>query len=409
VQAQRAVTGRWWKWQVCGFLLLATALSYIDRQALSVTAPVVRKELSIDNAQLGLLLSAFFYSYAAMHLFVGFFLDRFNIRFIYAGFVACWSVAQVLSGLAQGFQSLFAARVGLGVFEAAAQPGAARIIARIVPKEDRTLANGIMMSGGSIGAMIAPIAMIWLTNTVGWRTGFVLLGLLGLVWAAAWTGWFRPPAAVLKPARAAMREPAETWGRILRNPRFWACACGAACGIPILHISSAWIPTYFVQTWDLPLSASLGAYLFLIYLGLDAGFLGGGAAVSALVRRGHAVGRARKIVLSGAAVLMLSSVAVPSAPAVPAAVALVFLLNAGRAAYGAIFLAFNQDIAPGRVGTIAGVMGAIGAFSGALLVWGIGVVSKTSGFGPAFLLVGVLALAGAAPLLLAQWDRTDHA
>jgi ACS family hexuronate transporter-like MFS transporter len=396
----------WRPWLVCAVLLMVTALSYLDRQALSVVAPLVREELKLDNAQLGLLLSAFFYSYAAMHLFVGAILDRFNIRYVYGAFVAAWSLAQACTGLARTFAALFAGRMALGIFEAAAQPGAARIIARLVPAKDRTLANGIMMSGGSLGAMVAPLVMISLASAVGWRAGFLLLGGIGLLWAFFWVLWFRPPAEVLKghPTGITQAE-GDRWGAILRDPRFWACVAGATFGIPILHISSSWVPTFFVQEWKLPLTAGLGVYLFLVYLGLDLGFVGGGAAVSLLARRGWRVGRARKAVLVVSTACMLCACAVPWAPSVPSAVVLVFLLNLGRASYGANFLAFNQDLAPGRVGTIAGLMGAIGAFSGALLVWAVGVLSKASGFKFPFLIVGLLAVLGVIPLLAVDWDR----
>ncbi len=408
---QPSLAGRWWPWQVCVFLLLATALSYLDRQALSVVAPLVSKELSLDNAKLGLLLSAFFYSYAIMHLFVGWILDRYNIRVTYALFVALWSLAQMLSGLAGGFASLFTARFLLGTFETAGQTGAARIISRILPGKDRALANGIMMSGGSIGAMIAGPLMISLANSLGWRTGFVILGAIGFVWAAAWLSWFRPPAAVLKGSIGKDRPlPAEDrWSTIFSSPGFWACIAGAAFTIPIIHISSSWIPTYFVQRWGLSLTAGLAIYLFFIYLGLDLGFMGGGAAVSYLIRRGFSVARARKIVMIASAGLMLAAAAVPLAPSAPAAVILIFLLNMGRASWGAIFLAFNQDIAAGRVGMIAGIMGCIGAFSGALLVWLIGIISKTSGFDIPFVMVAGLALLGLLPVVMVTWDNTERA
>ncbi len=397
---------KYWPWKVSLFLLGATALSYLDRQALSVVAPRVAKELDLSNSELGVLLSVFFYSYGAMHLFVGFFLDRFNIRFVYALFVALWSIAQMFTGLAQGFVSICAARIGLGMFEAAGQPGAARIIARILPAKDRSFANGIMMSGGSLGALLAPILMIWMANRFGWRTGFVILGALGLVWAAAWVFWFRPTAEVLygHASRSKPLTKADQWNVIFRNQKFWACVSGAVFAIPIIHIASAWTPTYFVQEWGLSLDTALAGYLFLIYLGRDFGFLAGGAAVSFLSKRGLAVGKARKWVLAMSAALMLAIAAAPWAPSVWAAVALVFLLEIGRAAYGANFLAFNQDIAPGRVGTIAGWMGAIGAFSGAFLVWLIGVLSEGAGFRVPFLIVGACSVAGVVPLLVVNWD-----
>lgn len=402
---------RWWPWKVCVFLLFATALSYVDRQALSIAAPLIRQELKLDNAQLGILLSAFLYSYAAMHLVVGWILDRFPVRVTYALFVLFWSLSQALAGLARGFGSLFGARVLLGGFEAAAQPGAARIIASIVPLKDRSMANGLMMSGGSMGAMIAPVLMIWLANTIGWRSGFVVLGGLGLVWALLWLLWFRPPAGVLagsKPrdSAAPLREP---WSEILRSPKFWSCILGAMFGTPIIHITSAWVPTYFVQQWRLPVNAGLGVYLLIIYSGSDLGFLGGGAAVSCLVRRGYGVAAARKLVMSVSTLLMLAAAIVPFAPGAGWAVVLVFCLNAGRASWGANFLAFNQDIAPGRVGMMVGTMGFIGAFSGALLVWAIGVISKSAGYTIPFLLVGGLALLGLLPILPVSWEPASHA
>src|SRR4051812_31168296 len=172
--AAASVSGSW-PWKVCVFLLFATGLSYLDRQALSIAAPLIRGELALDNAQLGVLLSAFLYSYSFMHLVVGWILDRFPLRVTYALFVTFWSLSQALAGLARGFGMLFSARLLLGGFEAAAQPGAARIIASILPQKDRSVANGLMMSGGSLGALIAPVLMIWLANTIGWRSGFAVL------------------------------------------------------------------------------------------------------------------------------------------------------------------------------------------------------------------------------------------
>lgn len=398
-----------WQWKLCGFLLMATALSYLDRQALSVVAPIVAAELQLDNEKLGRLLSAFFYAYAAMHIAVGWILDRYNIRFTYGLFVALWSLSQMLAGFARGFAGLFFCRLLLGAFETAGQTGAARIIARTLPPRQRTFANGLMMSGGSIGAILAPVLMIFLANRYGWRFGFVVLGALGLVWAAAWIAWFRPPAAVLEgTANRATLTEADSLRNIVRNPRFWACVAGAAFTIPIIHISSAWVPTYFVQQWGLTVSGALSGYLFLVYAGLDIGFIGGGAAVSWLIARGWTVARARVRMMWVSAALMLAAGLVPFAPGVGFAIAAIFLLNVGRACWGALFLAFNQDIAPGRVGLVAGIMGCIGSFMGALLVWLIGWMTKMRGFDGPFWMIAALVLAGTIPVALARWEKQDR-
>jgi ACS family hexuronate transporter-like MFS transporter len=390
--------------------MFATLISYLDRQSFSVVGPVIREELALDNAGLGSVLSAFYLAYGLMHLFVGWFLDRFDTRRTYATFVALWSLAQMATGLVRGFVPLYTCRFALGVFEAAGQTGAARIISRIIPQGDRTLANGIMMSGSSLGAIVAPIVMIYLNATVGWRMGFIILGAVGLVWVAFWLLWFRPPPGLLSgTAQAGHRAPPEEWGVILRDRRFWACAVGAAFTIPIIHVSGAWLPTYFVQTWGLKLNTDLALYLTYIYLAADVSLIGTGLIVSWLTRRGCPAGRARKYVLAVAGLLMVSVGAVFRAPTVHGAVLLVLLLNMGRAAFGSIFLSFNQEIAHGRVATIAGLMGAIGAFSGSAIVYLVGLLTKQAGFGVPFALIAACGLIGTLVLLLTDWDSAAPA
>jgi MFS transporter, ACS family, hexuronate transporter len=392
-----------WRWRVCIFLLFATALSYLDRQALSVAAPLVSQDLGLDNRSLGVLLGAFFYTYAGMHLFIGYFLDRWNIRYVYGAFVALWSVAQIAGGLSVGFAQLYASRLFLGAFETAGQTGAARIIARIVPSKDRAFANGIMMSGGSLGAVIAPILVLALATRYGWRTAFVVLGAMGLLWSAAWIAWFRPSHEVLYGSAVEIQEP---WRNLLAKRRFWACFLGAAFCIPILHIVSSWIPTFLVQRWKIGVGGGLSTYLFLVYLGLDIGFLGGGFWIRRMVAAGRTSASARRFTMIAAACLMLLAAAVPFAPSVELAILLIALMNVGRAAWGAIFLTYNQEISSGRVGMVAGLMGATGSLAGALLVSWIGAISQLHGFAPVFFGIAALVVLGTIPLLMVNWEES---
>lgn len=413
IEDTAAQRGRSWPWIVCAFLLFATLISYLDRQSFSVISPVIKEELRIDNERLGMVLSAFYLAYGLMHLFVGFFLDRFDIKRTYAAFVVLWSLAQMATGWAKGFGMLYGCRFALGIFEAAGQTGAARIIARIIPAKDRTLANSIMMSGSSVGAILAPPVIIGLNATVGWRMGFVILGGIGLLWAALWLLWFRPPESVLRdtktaPGAGAAVETDRSWAAILKDPRFRACLCGAFFGIPLIHISGAWLPMYFIQTWGLKLNTDLAATLIIIYVGADVALVGSGVAISAFVRKGIAVGAARKRVLLVAGTMMAAVGFVFLAPSVTVAILLVLSLNMGRAAYGAIFLSFNQEICRRRVATIAGIMGAIGAFSGSAMVYIIGLITRQSGFGLPFGLIALFAVLGTIPLVLVNWDLKEE-
>jgi ACS family hexuronate transporter-like MFS transporter len=238
----------------------------------------------------------------------------------------------------------------------------------------------------------------------------MVLGAAGLVWVLAWVLWFRPPPGLLESSVGKGRTlaPEDRWGAMLSSPRLWACIVGAAFTIPIIHITSAWIPTYLNQQWGLPLGPGMAVFLFLIYLGMDLGFIGGGAVISYLVRRGMGAVRARKVVMAASAGLMLSAAAVPLAPTAPLAVALLFFVLMGRASWGAIFLAFNQDVTPGRVSMVAGIMGCIGSFSGALLIGAIGLISKQSGFTIPFLMIALLVLLGMFPVLLVRWEPAER-
>jgi predicted MFS family arabinose efflux permease len=396
-----------WPWLVCIVLMLATFLSYIDRNAFGVVAPEIQKEFLWDNEKMGKLFSAFFWAYGLMHLFVGFFLDRFNIRYVYGIFVFFWSLSQLMIGFARSFAGIFACRFSLGIFEAAAQPGGARIISRIIPRQDRTLANSILISGGSIAASFAPIIVISLNNWIGWRYAFIFLGMLGICWTIFWISWFKPPEEVLKgtvKGKLQLKEN-DKWGVILRNPKFWACFVGAVMVIPIIHIVYSWITIYFVQTWNLDLKVDLAVYLLLAGLGFELGLYTTGGAVSFFSRKGFAVGRLRKIVLVFASLAMLSIAFLNYSPAPLFAVFLFFLLNLGRAAFGTIFLSFNQEISEARVGFIAGLMGAIGSFSGAGLISLIGQISKGGDFTLTFIIVGSMGFLGCLPFLFINWDK----
>ena len=398
---------KYWPWKVCIFLLFATLISYLDRQAFSFAGPVIQKELHLDNGELGTLLSAFFLAYGIMHFFIGWFLDRFNIRIVYAAFVSLWSIAQMITGLPKSFAGLFASRFSLGIFEASAQPGAARILSRMFDKKDRPLANGIMMSGGSLGAIIAPIVMVFLINHIGWRSGFIILGSVGILWAMLWLLWFKAPESVLKGTQGGkiLMTKEDSWSFILRNSKFWACTLGALFTIPIIHITGAWLPTYFVQQWHMKLDVDLAIYLTLIYIGFDLSMIATGFIIRKLCGKGIEPGKARKYVLVAAAICMAFIGFISKSPTPLVAVAFAFLLNIGRAAFGSIFLSFNQEIASARVGTIAGIMGGIGALSGTFFVFLIGVISKSGGFKIPFIIISCLAIAGTIPMLLVNWDK----
>ncbi|MBF0432021.1 MAG: MFS transporter [Fibrobacteria bacterium] len=399
--------GKSWPWLVCIFLMFATSLSYLDRNAFSIVAPVIQGEFGWDNETIGRALSAFFIAYGIMHLFVGLILDSTNIRFTYGLFVMFWSITQMCTGLVQGLMTLFLCRFMLGIFESAGHTGGMRIISRIVPERDRTLANSILISGGSFGALIAPPLMIYLNSTVGWRYGFMVLGGLGVVWSILWMMWFKAPEYILtgkKSGKVVLLEE-DRWSYILKSPKFWGCIGGALLVIPIIHVTYSWVAIYFVQVWDMQLKIDLAGYLLVIALGFEVALYVSGVLVSYLSRRGMSPGLVKKYILIGSAIMMGSVAFITSSPTVIVAVVFLFCLNFGRAAFNPIFYSFIQSISQRRVGTMAGIMGAIGSFAGSALIYVIGIISKDAGFQVPFIMVGVIGVLGVIPLLFVNWDK----
>src|SRR6266436_5004968 len=174
------------KWRLCLLLFLATTLNYLDRQTMSILAPILQKEMHLNNADLGWLFAVFYYAYTFSQMAVGPILDRSNLRWAFAWAVFLWSLVSVLTGLANGFLALLIFRLSLGVVESANWPAGMRVMARMLEPRERALGNGIFTSGTSVGALVAPGLVLGISAVFGWRWAFVLIGSLGAVWICVW-------------------------------------------------------------------------------------------------------------------------------------------------------------------------------------------------------------------------------
>jgi MFS family permease len=167
-------------------MFASTALNYMDRQAIALVSPQVRREFGIDFEGFGWLLTAFGLSYAVFQVPAGLMVDRLNVRLVYPAAVAFWSLMAIGGGLAPTLGVLVAMRALLGIGEAFNWPSALRVTSRILPPKDRSLGNGIFNSGAAIGAVLTPLTVPVLAKVFGWRVAFLVLGGLGFVWAGTW-------------------------------------------------------------------------------------------------------------------------------------------------------------------------------------------------------------------------------
>lgn len=371
------------KWLLCVLLFLATTLNYLDRQTLSILAPIIQRDMGLDNADLGVLFSVFYYAYTLSQFAVGALLDRLNLRWAYGGAVLAWSAVASGTAMAAGFAGLLGFRLLLGVAESANWPAAMRIVARALPPQERALGNGIFTSGTSVGALVAPLLILAIARSFGWRMAFVAVGALGALWFALWAAftaagvlrplWRDSPESVLHAGRHGYRE-------ILSEPRFWKVFAVTILVNPCLYFNLNWLPTYFVQQRGVPAGGEqLGWILTAIYLGLDAGYLAAGTAAIWLARVGWSVGASRRIVFLAATGLLGLAAAVPLVASLNAALAVLTAVNFGAGAWIAVYLTMAQEVSATRIATAAGLLGGSGSLAGALAMWAVGKVTQATG------------------------------
>src|SRR5947209_4281890 len=173
-------------WLIVALLVLSVGINYVDRGSLSVAAPRLAKEFELGPRQLGSLLAAFFWSYTLCQLVVGALVDRWEVKWIYAGGFLVWSLAMAATGMVSGFTALFAARLVLGVGESVFLPSVSKIVVRLFPAERRGLPNALVDAGTKVGPALSILIGGLLLEHYGWRALFIGIGLASLLWLLPW-------------------------------------------------------------------------------------------------------------------------------------------------------------------------------------------------------------------------------
>src|SRR5437867_3438058 len=168
-------------------------INYLDRTVLGIAAPFLTEDLGLTAAKMGLVFSAFSWSYALLQIPGGIFLDRFGTRVTYCIAVVCWSLFTALMAAVRSLPGLLVTRIGVGVFEAPCFPANSRILATWFPQHERARANGIYSFGQYVGLGFLSVPLFWITHRFGWRVLFVAVGALGVLFGLAWWTWYRNP------------------------------------------------------------------------------------------------------------------------------------------------------------------------------------------------------------------------
>ncbi|HVM74473.1 MAG TPA: MFS transporter [Candidatus Saccharimonadales bacterium] len=391
---------------------LSVFINYIDRGNLAIAAPFLQSELSISPSRLGLLLSAFFWTYALSQLISGWLVDRFNVNLVFAAGFALWSVATALTGVVHLFALLFALRLLLGLGESVAYPSYGKILALNFSDEQRGLANSVLGSGLLLGPGFGFLLGGMLIARLGWRPFFLSLGFLSLLWLVPWFIYMPRPAQKL-PASSSGSVGVPSLLEFLRLPDAWGTCLGLFANNYVSYFLITWLPYYLVRERNFSIAGMArltgGAYLLGSLASLVAGWLS-----DRWIASGASLTVVRKAVTGGGVGLCgvfvgLAGVDHPVYGSVALVLGVIFF---GVAASN--LWAITQTLAgPAATGRWTGFQNFFGNLAGILAPAVTGfVLQRTGHFYWAFVIVAAVALAGTAcwffligPIAPVAWRR----
>jgi ACS family hexuronate transporter-like MFS transporter len=373
-------------WLLCGLLFGATALSFLDRQVLSVLAPTLTAEFSLSNTVYSRVVFAFVLSYTVMFSLGGRLMDALGTRLGLALAVGLWSVASAAHALAAGAVSLGVARFFLGAGEGACFPAATKGAVEWMPPERRGLAVGLANGGSAFGAVLAPPLTVWWVSVFGWRGAFVGTALLGLLWLLGWGMACRGLPKTCS-SRAGL---VVSFRGLLARPPVRRFLVARFLFDPVFYFYMFWIPQYLARERGLSLT-EIGALTWIPFFALGVSNIAAGRVSDLLVARGWQRRRARLTLMLVAALLTPASWLAALAGTPVLAVALMTLLMFAHGIWIANFITLIGDtVAPGEVATAVGLSGTSGGVAGMLSSLVVGPVVDHYSFGPVFLFSALL-------------------
>ena len=370
-------------------------MNYADRANLSVGATDIQHDLHLTNYQLGVLLSAFFWTYALAQLcyVAGWLVDRLHVSFVLAGGVAIWSAATTTTGLVTSFTIIFLLRLLLGSGESVAYPSYSRILVTCFPEQRRGFSNAAIDAGTKLGPAIGALLGGLLIPTFGWRIFFIALGVAGLLWLIPWIIWMPRGKHV-----ASTNDPdSPGFASLLRCRKMWVTAVGLFCSNYFWYFLITWLPPYLEKERHFP-KAKMAIASSVSYLAIALSSVISGWFSDRFIARGNTPTRVRKT-FAGCG-LILSSTLLPVAVIDDVNLAMMLLIFAciSFGVYTANVYAITQTLAgPSASGRWTSIQNGVANFSGVAAPWFTGwVVDRTGHFFFAFLAATCLVLISAA-------------
>lgn len=404
-------------WIVLALLVVSVAINYVDRGNLSVAGRDLGAELRLPPDRLGLLFSAFFWTYALFQIAAGWLIDRYDVVRVYAACYLIWSVATACTGLVSTLGGLFALRLLLGMSESVAYPSYSKIIAANFREERRGIANALIDAGSRAGPAFGVLIGGLILERYGWRVMFLSIGAASLLWLLPWMAV--APRVATRTAGANCGEQAgfgQGFGQILGRRESWGSFFALFSGNYAWYFLLTWMPPYLLMERHYSRHA-MALYGWLPFAALATSSLGGGWLSDRLIARGATPTRVRRTFvvmgLTFATILIASSVSHDE----KVAMGLMIVACISLGLYSSNIWAVTQTLAgPEAAGKWTGMQNAFGNLAGVTVPYVTGLIVRDTGsFHLAFVSVGVVLLLGALAFLLLiprvapiRWAQIGH-
>ncbi|MBQ5941017.1 MFS transporter [Massilia sp. AB1] len=389
-------------------LVVTGVINYLDRATLAVANEYIRADLDLSLGQMGLLLSAFSWSYALCQLPVGALVDKIGPRWLLGMGLVLWSLAQAAGGMVSTFGWFVLARIVLGIGEAPQFPAAARVVSNWFPLRARGTPTGVYNSASPLGVALAPICLTPLIMATSWHWAFFVTGALGLVAAVVWVALYRDPVrerlsdaerAYLdegQSTEAAPKTSFASWRALFRHRATWGMLLGFFGSVYLNWVYLTWLPGYLRTERHMDL-AQAGFAASIPFLCGFAGALVAGWASDRVTRHAESpvTGRRKAVVASmlGMVAFTIPAALVESNTVAVACISIViFLANASSACSWSLATA----VAPrSRIASLGAIQNFGGFLGGALAPILTGYIAQSWSFVPALLTGAGIAFLGA--------------
>jgi MFS transporter, ACS family, hexuronate transporter len=397
------------RWRILFLLFLVTVINFVDRQSLSVVAPLLRDSLHLSNQDYGLIVAFFSFGMLSGEFPMGWLMDRKGPRFGLSFAVVWWSIANCLHAFGASRLHFAALRFWLGTGECGNYSGGVKVISQWFPAKERAFAIGVFNGGSMIGSIVALPLVGWLTLQFGWPSAFLIPGSLGFLWVIAWWREYHDPARhpaigeeerryILDGRDAAVEPEAPASTLLLRHRQTWAIMlCRMLVG-PVVQFYIFWMPEYLFRVRGMSLK-SISYFGWLPFLFGDIGSMLGGAAAGYLLVRGFSVVRSRGLTMAFGALCCAGSIVVVLAPDANLAIAAICFVLFGHTFLSANMFAVVSDLFPASaVGRVTALTGIAQGLTGMVFQYATGAIVDQYSFVPVFAMAALLPALGCALL-----------